>query len=366
MSENKRKIYKNTFSMLMLIFIVAIIAKIYEYNFMEKNAFTIINYIMNGINNGIFTGDKSFDFPIKVLSFLRIFNFSTVYEAGIICAIIMNIICFLVLLLANEKYTFKEYIFIFSTIFILNFTVFDLNKDVIQFLFVLLIYCVISNQKIKKSRQIIYTMMILLFETIFFRSYYILIVGLFPLIYFLLKGVAGKEIKNKKRIALKIILIFIFFFTTIFLMQYIAYESYLELVNRRNRLEYIEANTIIRNIFQGTSYFYFCVNYFVNLIRCLFPIEICTKGTKYIIFAFYQIFITISIIKALKNINKNNILFISFILSYCMTMAASESDFGTFVRHQSVLLFFYVYIIKNLSNEKIKSKNIIKNSNLKG
>lgn len=345
MFKNK-KIYTKTFSiLLMFIFIIAVISKFYEYNFMEENAFSIITYIMNGINNGVLTGDKSFDFPIMILSFLKIFNFSSIQQSGMICAIIMNIICFLILLCANEKYSFKEYIFIFSTMFILNFTVFDLNKDIIQFCFVLLIYGIISTRKLKNISKIIFIMIILLFEVIFFRSYYILLVGLFPLAYILLKGLANKN--TKKRVFLKTVLLFMFFFISIYVMQFISNDSYLELVNRRNRLEVIEANTIIRNVLQGSGYLIFCLNYLVNLIRCLFPIEICLKGIKYIIFALYQIYISLNIIKAVKNINSKTILVVSFILSYCMTMAASESDFGTFVRHQSVLLFYYVYIIKN-------------------
>ena len=329
--------------MLLVIFLIAIVGKIYEYNFLGDKAFNLINYVLKGIFEGRMTGYKSVDFPVKVLSIFKFLNLTTPVSSGIFCAIVMNIVCFIILLIVNERYNLREYIFIYVTIFILDFTVFDFNKDIIQFWIVLIIYWVVSKDKLTDNKKILITILILLVETVLFRNYYILICGLFPMIFFLMKGISSKE--RKKKIIFRIILIMVFFFSTVYVMQVLSYSSYIELISRRNNLETIEANTIIRNLILGNSFISFCANYFINLIRCMFPVELCIKGLKYMIFAFYQLYISINIIVSLRNINKTNIIQLSFILAYCMTMAASESDFGTFVRHQSVLLLFYLYII---------------------
>lgn len=351
MKKEGKGIYKATFFMCLLIFPIAMIAKIYEYNFMDDDAFIIIGYILNGIKSNTLTGDLSFDFPIKIFSFLRFFSLDYV-SLGIISALLMNIICFIILISNKKTYKRTEYIFIFLTVFILNFTVFDINKDIIQFIIMLIIYRILTCEKISDTKKVIITAAIFLYESLVFRRYYILTSGLFVMIYFLLKDIEEK--KKRKSIVGKCILIILFFFGTIFIMQYISYDSYIQLIDRRTRLEQIEANTIIRNLIPGNGYGTFCANYLINLFRCLFPVEIASKGAKYIIFTIYQIFISCSLLKSLKRINKNSIVWISVILAYCLTMAASESDFGTFVRHQSVLMFIYLYIIKlNRKQENI-------------
>lgn len=340
----QKKIYKNTFYLLLLIFPVAFFAKIYEYNFMDDNAFVIIRYILNGVYNNILTGDKSFDFPILIFSFFKFLPIgNNIINWGIFNAIIMNIVCFIILL-RNEKYTIVEYIFLYFTIFILNFTVFDINKDIVQFIVVLFIYMIFSLKKLNNKLKVIFCFTILLLESLVFREYYILTAGLFILIYIMLLGLIKQS--NKQSTIAKIIFIFLFFFLAVYIMKYISYESYNQLINRRASLEYIEANTLIKNLIPGTSYGTFCINYIINLFRCMFPIELIGMGIKYIIFAIYQFYISANIIKSIKKINHLNLLWVAFILAYSMTLAASESDFGTFVRHQSVLIFFYAFLFR--------------------
>lgn len=346
---------KKNIIMLLPIFLLAILAKIYEYKYMDQNAFILINYILTGIYQGALTGYNSVDFPIKVLSIFKFLNLTNPISSGIFCAIVMNTICFFILSCKGKKYKSSEYIFIYITMFILNFTTFDFNKDIIQFWIVLFIYVIITSKIKSNIKKIILVLGVILLESILFRSYYLLIFGLFPIICSLLSELSKKDIainKKKRKIIINVVLIFLIFYLITYLMQFLSYSSYLELINRRNNLENIDANTMIRNLVSGNGFMSFCINYFINLIRCMIPIELFLKGIKYAAFALYQFYITINIIKALFNLNKNNILSCSFILAYCMTLAASESDFGTFVRHQSVLMIFYLYLIVDNHRKK--------------
>ena len=351
------KIKKDTFFLILPIFLIAIVAKIYEYCFMEENAFILINYVLNGINNGVMTGYNSIDFPIKVLSVFKSLNLNSPVSSGIFCAIFANIFCFIYFVKNSKTYSFKEYIFIYLSMFILNFTVFDFNKDIIQFIIINIIFFILISNKIKDITKIFIVSLILLLEVIFFRTYYIIIMGLFPISYLILKLTTSKEngkSKRKRKIMLKIIFLFGIFFTIVYVMQYISPTSYDQLINRREVLENIDAATIIKNIIPGYNFSVFCINYFINFIRCLFPIELLIKGLKYIIFAIYQIFLTCNVLKSFSNIEKKDFTIIAFIIAYCATLAASESDFGTYVRHQSVLIFFYLYIISNNIKRSIK------------
>lgn len=348
---NKLKVSRTAFVMLLAIFPIAIVAKFYEYHYMGSNAFILINYVLRGIYNGILTGRNSLDFPIKILSVFKFLNLNTPRSSGIFCAVIMNILCFLIFLFYKKRYTIDEYVFIYLTMFVLNLMVFDFNKDIIQFCIILILYKLLSIERFDNIQKILVCSGVLLFESIFFRSYYILAGGLTPMIFVMLSGITPQT--NKKNIALRILCIVIFFFVVIYAMKFISYEAYDELVTRRDNIERLKANTQITNLFKGTSYATFCMNYFVNLIRCLFPLEIFTKGIQFVIFTIYELYISLHIILSLRHITKENIVKISFILAYCMMLAASEADFGTFVRHQSVMAIFYLYMItQNNSGRK--------------
>lgn len=343
---------KKKFIMLLLIIPIAVLAKIYEYRFLGENAFKLINYVLDGIFQGTVYNLSSLDFPVKILSIFKFLHLNTPVSSGVFCAIFMNLFCYIFLLISKIKYRITEYIFIYFTLFILNFTVFDFNKDIIQFCIVFVIYLIILNDKNSDIKSIILSEIILVLESIFFRSYYILLCGLFPMIYYLLRDASRRV--GKKRIIRNILVIMITFFAAVYMMQYLSHTSYIQLLTRRNNLENIEAATMIRNVIPGDGFLQFCINYCINLLRCLFPIELLLKGVKYFIFAFYMFYITFSLVVAIRNITSDTLLPLSFVLSYCMMLAASESDFGTFVRHQAVLFFFYLIVVVNNRGKRIQ------------
>ncbi len=354
---NRLKVNRTSLIMLAGIFPIAFLAKFYEYNYMGKNAFIIVNYVLKGIFHGVMTGRNSLDFPIKILSVFRFLNLDTPKSSGIFCAVIMNVVCYLIFLFYKKGYTIDEYVFIYLTIFVLNLMVFDFNKDIIQFVIILLLYKVLTLSALNNIQKIVICSGILLLESVIFRSYYILAGGLTPMIFVMMSSISPKT--TRKGIVLRVILILTFFFLVIYSMKYIAYSSYDELVTRRDNIERLKANTQITNLIKGQSYSVFCMNYFINLVRCLFPLEISTKGIQYIIFTVYELYISLHIILSLRHVNKGNIVQISFILAYCMMLAASEADFGTFVRHQSVLAIFYLYMISE-NNSKGKTLRLIR------
>lgn len=353
--ESKRKpIYRVTFVMLLMIFPIAILGKIYQYKFTAAVNFGIMSYILNIVNTGKYMGMKAYDFPAKVYSVFKFLGFKTNLEWSIFYTAIFTVIIF-ILLLKYKKYSFKEYIFIYASMFILSWTVMNMNKDLIQLMFLLIIYIVCSQPKINDKIKILISSLIFFIESIVFREYYILVAGLLIITYFILSG----EIRNngKKHYIRDIVVIFAIFFLGIYLCKFISTSSYEQLVNRRDHLDQIEeVNTIIDNKISGNSYGIFILNYVINFIRICFPIELIFYGAKHCIFFIYQLMITFSLIKSLKNLNKNNVIYISIILAYTIMLVASESDFGTLVRHQSVLLMFYIGMFQNMPRKEVSNE----------
>ena len=344
--KEKKLLNKDTFYMLLLIFPIAVLAKVYQYKFTGSNNFGIMSYMLDAIYNGNTYDFKSYTFPVKIYSLFSFLGFKTNLAWSIFYTIIFNLIIF-ALLLKYKKYSLKEYIFIYASMFILSWTVMNMNKDLIQLMFLLFIYAICSS-KLKNFWKLVLSATVFLFESLVFREYYILVAGLLIIVYF----VFSKRLKNPDRnhYFLDLALIFIIFFGGVFCAKFISPSSYNELIGRRDHLDNMEGvTTIIANKIEGDSYPVFMVNYVINFIRICFPLELIGYGAKYFIFFLYQLMITWYLFKSLRTINKNNLIYVSVILAYTIMMVASESDFGTLVRHQSVLLMFYVAMFKNIS-----------------
>lgn len=349
---NNKTYNRNTFFSLLLIFPIAAISKWYQYNYQAGHGFGIMNYIKGIVDTGNFMGVNSYDFPAKFYSFFKFMGFSTNLQWSIFFTVIFSIIMFL-FLLKYKTYNFKELIYIYASMFIMCWTVMNANKDLIQLIFMLIIYSICSS-KISNTKKISISAAIFIFESLVFREYYILVAGLSMLVYLII----NKELKNngKKKIIRNIFIVLLFFFIAIFACKYIIPSSYDDLINRRNSLDNFDnVTTIIQNKIPGGSYPVFILNYLINFFRILLPIEIILYGPKYMIFIVYQLMTTFVLVKSFKNLNKKNICYLAIVIAYTMMMVASESDFGTLVRHQSVLLMFYLSLFKESSTVKIEN-----------
>ncbi len=345
----RRKINRNTFFALLLIFIIAAIGKIYQYNFSDSSGFGIMWYIVNAINTNTLIGMNSYDFPVKIYSLFKFLGFQTVLEWSIFFTIIFSIIIF-ILLLKYKKYSRKEYIYIYFSMFVLSWTVFNANKDLIQLIFLLIMYFVFQR-KISNKKKIIISAIIFFIESLLFRDYYIIEAFLLIITYHILSknSIEKSNIKMIKNL----IWIFIIFFIGVYSSKFLSSSGFERLISRREALEEMDnVTTIIQNVFSGNSIIYFIPNYLINFVRICFPIELVRFGPKYIVFFIYQVFNVSILFQSMKNINKNNIIYICMILSYLIMLVASESDFGTLARHQSVLLMFYIELMKSKEGEE--------------
>ena len=112
------------------------------------------------------------------------------------------------------------------------------------------------------------------------------------------------------------------------------------------KYQYLVASTdsFINDIMANSSanIFIYMVNYYANYIRLLFPVELLMIGKIYYIpFIAYQLMFLGNYINFIKNymfINEKKMLIFSFITSFITVGAMMEPDFGSWARHQSVIL----------------------------
>ena len=98
------------------------------------------------------------------------------------------------------------------------------------------------------------------------------------------------------------------------------------------------------------------LNYTINAVRMMIPIELLFKSPGYFPFVFYQVFILMYWIRAIKNIetiNEHGFLALICFTSYIFGSFAFEPDFGSWVRHESASFpVFYILAYENLFETK--------------
>lgn len=354
----RKKYKKKTLFGCIIIFYVSLLVKLFQYVILPPKYFYDSKAILFYMN-GNYIADKSYNFTARLFDTINVFNFNELIEWSIFLSIIFTTILFFYLI-KNNRYNLSQYIFIYSSIALLNIYVFNLSKDIIQFCFFLIIYIIILNKKINNKLKIFFISVVLIYESINFRVYYIIMVTLIIIIYFLYIKFIKESNLNKNYLSKIIFTTIIVFFIEIFIVQILSVESYDLIINARSsvnntRIGSMDAATMINDIFgENTNYFKFIFNYIINAFRMMFPIELITKGIKYIPFIIYQLFITTNILNLGKKLSRNNILIFATIVSFMMTSIIFEPDFGSFIRHESALTLLLLEM--NVINENIKNQ----------
>ncbi len=354
----RKKYNKKTLFGCIIIFYVSLLVKLFQYVILPPKYFYDSKAILFYMN-GNYIADKSYNFTAKLFDTINIFNFNELIEWSIFLSIIFSTILFFYLI-KNDRYNLSQYIFIYSSVALLNIYVFNLSKDIIQFCFYLIIYIIILNKKINNKTKIFLISIVLVYESINFRTYYIIMLTLIIIMYFLYTKFIKYRNINKNYLSKIIVTTLILFFLEIFIVKILSIENYNLIINARSsvnntRIGSIDVATMINDILgENTNYFKFIFNYIINGFRMMIPIELITKGIKYIPFIIYQIFITINILNLGKNLSSNNILIFITIVSFMMISIIFEPDFGSFIRHESTLTLLILEM--NVTNQNIKNQ----------
>ncbi|MDO4729778.1 MAG: hypothetical protein Q4A96_01095 [Candidatus Saccharibacteria bacterium] len=361
-----KTITKNKLLLAFLVFPLALLAKIVQFSFLSKKYFYDSEHILAVMNGSRFT-DKSYSFTANFFSAINVFGLSNIYQWSIALSSIATIVLFVYLLKTKRVFTKKEYIFIYATIFLLNIYVFNLSKEIIQILIFAICALVINSGRIKDIKiKIALISGIFVFESIYFRVYYLILATLVPIIYFFIKN--DKKIKPIKVI---LIVLSVFLLET-FIASVVLPDGYSQIIAARSSVNDMrielgdkDANTMIMEVFgRNGNFLTFSANYVLDFFRLIFPIELFVKGVKYSVFAIYQILLTSIVLASLKinKANTNEKIALSIIIGFMMISAIFEPDFGSYIRHQCcvvpILACVYCSNSKEVRNVKKDKRRI--------
>ncbi len=324
----------------------AVLCKIFQFAILPQKYFYDSRHIlavMNGSNNT----DISYSFTASFYKKINIFQINDIYSWSIYITIIATLAIAGFFLFSKKEYSGKELLFIFASLALLNIYVFNLSKEVIQLLIFVVVYLIIQSRATKNAWiKIILCSIIFMIESIFFRTYYLILAAMTPIVYMAL-GDRNRQKRNAWKVLLTTILLF-------FLVTYVAglispegLNSILSARSMVNDIRTKDADSMIIELFgRNTNFLVFCANYLVDFIRLLLPLELVAKSIKYIPFVIYQIALTMLIFRtiALKRDDKNNML-LAVIIGFVCISAIFEPDFGSFVRHQACVCVEYAAIM---------------------
>lgn len=354
------KVNKNFLILIIVMVLETIFLKTFMYDLLPQKYFLDAGHIL-GVMNGSAGTDKSYSYVANIFNTLNIFHFTNIRQWGyVISAIFVPI--FIKCISKEKKYSIKLSVFILMSFTLLNIYVFGISKDIIQFVYFLLLYLIVSSKKINNIKKIILSCIVLLIEALVFRVYYAIMAMLIVTIYFVyIKFIRNKKISKKQFFRILTLSLFLFF-VEVFIVQLISYDNYDAILNARYsvniwRVNDNNANTIINDVLgKNTNYIKFIGNYLINFFRLMIPVELIFKGIKQILFMIYQFVITCALIKGAKKINDENCLWIIFVLSFIMISVIFEPDFGSFVRHETTMILFLLEIIKINKKEQDNMK----------
>lgn len=296
---------------------------------------------------------------------INILNFTTLQEWAYSLAFIFGIVLIMMLSRIDEPDNLQLF-FIICSIGLLNVYIFNISKDVIQYGIFFLMYLVIINKRIPKILKIIGCFFIFYWESTFFRSYYILMGALFIILYGIIKVIQRKNKPiNKNEVIKIIIIIFITMFLLVYFSQFISYEDYQTLINVRYSVPNPGAVSAINNLIddRGNLALYM-VNYVINAVRMMFPVELLLNGPFYAPFVIYQIMILYYLVLTIKSLNKNTneiiVLALSAFLGYLLVSFTFEPDFGSFVRHEAATFPILHLMALRKENYRLNSKGVKK------
>lgn len=300
----------------------------------------------------------------KIFQDINFFELKTYEEFEVYITILWNTILLMIMFSLRKKLNMMQAIFLILTILVLNIFDFNLAKEPIQMLYFVLMYVVITSKVLKDGFKYVLCFGILVWASMTFRTYYILI-ALFMLgaSWICKTFILMKEKLNFFDIILVIIALGVGYFLLLSVAKVAMPEEYVELIRVRTRDA--GAKSEIRNWITSddSNLVLFTLDYLVMLIRMMVPIELITFGPKYWPYVAYQVMITFYVVMALKNIKKNhkskNVALYVY-LGFLCGSATFEPDFGSWVRHEAAIAPI-LFILADMYRFKKAETDILKN-----
>ncbi len=353
--------------------IIVLMGKVVRYTVMKGTlldfsvGYTLIQKVVNGGNHFGLTmsditernsGDSDLGTNTNfIYEKINIFGIRTYEGFEIYISILFNIILFIMLLKVKNSLSLVELIFLISSIAVLNIWDFCLAKEPIQMFYFILMFIILISKKLKYNTKFWLCVFVYILCAFFFRNYYILMCFFTVGIALMDKIYISKIKKFKLRHIIFLLLIAgLAYYSVLNVAKIISPDNYAELV--RVRLRSSSAATCIWPIIGSSNLLLLTIEYIISIIRLMFPLELIRLGPKYLLYVTYQLIITAFIFKQLKNmknISKESKIAIYIFLAFVLGSATFEPDFGSWIRHETVV-FPIMLVFSGLTNKESEDK----------
>lgn len=329
---------------IMLMVPTAILAKIiYIYFLPGKYFFDSWRMVSMMTGDNFMTAWGGYQDAVDFHSSINILHLTNINQFSIWYGLIMTPVMMFIVSRAKEM-ELREVLFTLMATGVLNIYVFNINKEMIQILYFLAIYIVISFSIKNTFIKVLGCSVIYYIESINFRSYYIIMALMTVLVYFIFRWLRKRKWIRRRHIVITLLLCFIGVFVFFYASQFVAYEDYMEALNVRDgSTATIDAgggatSAIYNPIEVNSNLGIFMFDYVVNAVRMMIPIELLFKSPGYAPFFVYQIFILFYLFRTmrnLKNIDKEILVALSVFVAFFFGSVVFEPDFGSWVRHEA-------------------------------
>lgn len=305
--------------------------------------------------------EGSYRTAANIFSFLDVFKLSTLPQWRILLCVVFMVVFDLLILCAAGPGTIESF-YILASYALLNIYVFNIGKDIIQFCIFLVVAIVLAIPSRKYIWKEVLAILIISSESLFFRHYYILVAVLVAVSILVLEYAYSSL--RKEELSNRIVLRRAFFqvLTFIFAMMIVLYVAsnamYTQVATVRyatneSRLGGANANSMINDWIipnkRNANPILFILNYIVDAIRMLFPVELLFKGVTYLPFCLFQIFTIYFIIRAVRECLKDSThiqrAFLGVFIGYFLASVFFEPDFGSWIRHEIAVFPILLFII---------------------
>ena len=338
---------------IMLTFIVMMIAKIITLMLPKKYFFD--NNRILGMANGddsVKAWGGSYEVAANFFKTVNVFNFVKMTDWSWFLGLMKTGSILLVITRIDEP-DLPQLVFLLACVGLLNIYVFNIGKDVIQFLFFFAVYLVIISPIGNTTVKLLISSLILYFESTVFRAYYILIAALAIAVYCILR--LFHRFVNLPRVVrlLGILLSMYVLVCAVMFVARVAKPDEFQLI-----MSVRDASLAGRDADTEASVPLFLVNYGINAARMLVPVELLTKGMQYIPFLLFQLAVTVYLASLFVHVDEiedeNQFLALSIFLGYFLASAIFEPDFGSWVRHESAT-FPVLHLLVMSSNQCVSA-----------
>lgn len=352
--------FHNRNLVLLLIFPVMIVAKFMVINILPDKYFFDNNRILamvNGTAGNRAWNAGSYKVATDFFRNINVFDFTKLNQWTLFLGLIFSLVIFIMIAGADAPDLLQS-VFILATVGLLNIYIFNIGKDIIQFAFFFAVYVVLMLPIKNSLVKIILAAIILYYESTFFREYYVLIAALAIAVYAVLLFFRSRSRLGLGSLVWIIVLMFLIITGVMVVASKRMPDEFQQIMMLRAGYEQTFGDdnggnmaTAIQNKIPGESLPIFMVNYVINLVRMMVPVELALRGAAYLPFFVFQLMVTAYLVNLLRQINQvhDAKLFIALcvFIGYVLASAIFEPDFGSWTRHESATFPLLLILIAN-------------------